>query len=97
MYWGKQTFPKPLQTFGEFTANKKTNAFNKSDQEGCDWNFLSAVISLQGRAKSEGGNAVVNIHSVYKNKDFVSETEYQCGAGAFVSGAALRGTVVKLP
>ena len=50
---------------GEFTSNKKTNAANKSDQEACDLAFISAVIGLQQRARKEGGNAVVNIHSVY--------------------------------
>jgi len=97
LFWGGQKFPTPLQTFGTYTANKKTNAFNKSDQEACEINFTSAVISLQERARSEGGNAVVNIHSYYKKEDISSETEYECGAGTFVSGVALRGTVVKLP
>ena len=27
---------------------------------------------------------------------FVSQTEYQCGAGTFVAGVALKGTLVKL-
>jgi hypothetical protein len=97
LFWGDQKYPKPTQTYGEFTANKKTNAFNKSDKEACEWNFASAVISLQERARKEGGNAVVQIHSVYRNDDMVSDTEYECGVGSFVSGVALRGTVVKLP
>ena len=97
LFWGDQKFPAPQQTFGTYTTNKKTNALNKSDQEACEINFASAVIALQDRARSEGGNAVVNIHSVYKNVDTSSDTEYDCGAGTFVSGVALRGTVVKLP
>jgi hypothetical protein len=97
LFWGDQKFPTPQQTFGTFTANKKTNAVNKSDQRACEINFASAVISLQARAHEEGGNAVVNIHSVYRNQDVSSDTEYECGAGTFVSGVALRGTVVKLP
>jgi hypothetical protein len=44
----------------------------------------------------EGGNAVTNIHSVYKNAPFNSDSEYECGAGAIMGGVALRGTVVKL-
>lgn len=97
MFWGNQSFPTPVQTMGTYTSNKKTNFFNKSDKEGCEWVWLSAAKALQERAKREGGNAVVNIKSYYKSNEFVSETEYECGAGAILGGVALRGTVVKLP
>ncbi|MGQ0618678.1 MAG: excinuclease ATPase subunit [Panacagrimonas sp.] len=96
-YWGEQAYPDGAQLMGSYTANKKTNFFNKSDKEGCEWAWLSAMLSLQDRARSEGGNAVVNIHSVYRNGEFKSETEYECGAGAVMGGVALRGTVAKLP
>jgi hypothetical protein len=88
--------PKAAQTLGTYTSNKKTNFANKSDKEGCEWAFLSAMIALKERALAEGGNAVVNIQSYYKKAEFSSATEYECGAGAFVGGVALRGTVVKL-
>jgi hypothetical protein len=88
--------PKAAQTLGTFTSNKKTNFANKSDEEGCKVAFLSAMIALRDRALREGGNAVVNIHSVYKNEQFKSDTEYECGAGKIMGGVALRGTVVKL-
>ncbi len=87
---------KAAQTLGTFTSNKKTNFANKSDEEGCKIAFLSAMIALRDRALREGGNAVVNIHSVYKNEPFKSDTEYECGAGKIMGGVALRGTVVKL-
>lgn len=96
-YWADQSSPKPAQTMGSFTSNKKTNAANKSDKEACEWAWLSAMLSLQERARLEGGNAVVDVHSVYKNAVFRSATEYECGAGAIMAGVALRGTVVKLP
>jgi hypothetical protein len=96
-FWGSQSYPKGGKELGTYTSNKKTNFFNKSDKEGCEWAWLSAMLALQDRAKQEGGNAVVNIHSVYKSQDFSSETEYECGAGSVMGGVALRGTVVKLP
>lgn len=96
-YWGDQSYPAPVQKMGEYTSNKKTNAVNKSDTGACQWAFLSAMISLQQRAKAEGGNAIVDIHSVYKNEEFRSTTEFECGAGKIMAGVALRGTVVKLP
>lgn len=96
LFWGTQKTPAIDRKMGEFTSNKKTNAANKSDQEACDLAFISAVIGLQQRARKEGGNAVVNIRSVYKNEDSDSPTEFICGAGKIIAGVALRGTVVKL-
>jgi hypothetical protein len=96
LYFGKTKFSDPAQRSGTFTANKKTNFFNKSDREGCEWVFLSAALALQARARELGGNAVVNISSVLKNQEFVSETEYECGAGNIVGGVALRGEVVTI-
>lgn len=95
LYFGKQKSPKAAKQLGEWKTNKKTNAFNKSDKEACEWTFLSAVLELQERAEKEGGNAVVNIVSNYKNQVTSSETEYMCGNGALMSGVALKGSVIK--
>lgn len=88
--------PKAAKTIGTYVSNKKTNFANKSDKEGCEWAFLSAMLTLKERAVTEGGNAVINIESYYKKNVVSSATEYECGAGAFVGGVTLRGTVVKL-
>ncbi len=96
LYFGDQKHPKVIQELGVFATNKKTNAFGKSDRVACDWVFLSAVIQLQQRALREGGNAVIDIKSNYKNIEFVSDDEYRCGAGNVVAGVALIGTVVKI-
>ncbi|ADT88337.1 excinuclease [Vibrio sp. Vb2880] len=95
-FFGDQAHPAVLKTMGEFKTNKKTNAFNKSDEEACQWVFLSAMIALKDRAIKEGGNAVVNIKSNYKNNLTSSEDTFQCGAGAVIAGVALTGEVVKL-
>jgi len=96
LYFGKQKTPAVDKRIGEYTSNKKTNGFNKGDQEACDIAFISAAAALQDRARREGGNAVINIRSVYRNDNVASETEYLCGSGAVMSGVALRGTVVTL-
>ncbi|USD39014.1 excinuclease ABC subunit A [Ferrimonas sp. SCSIO 43195] len=96
MVFGEEHQLTPVQEFGEFTSNKKTNAFAKSDQTACNWAFLSAVKSLQERAVKSGGNAVINIRSYYKKNDFRSATEFQCGAGTIMAGVTLVGDVVKL-
>lgn len=81
---------------GNYVTNKKTNAFNKSDEEACRWVMLSALLSLQERVKAVGGNAIVNIESYYKKKPMASRSEYECHAGAIMAGVALRGDVVTL-
>ena len=96
LYFGDQKHPKVEKSFGEWQTNKKTNGFNKSDKEACEWVFLSAALELQERAGKEGGNAVVGIYSNYKNHKHSSSTEYMCGSGALMSGVALKGEVVKL-
>lgn len=95
-YFGDTSHPKVEETFGEYGSNKKTNAFNKSDKEACQWVFLSAMISLKQRVDKEGGNAVINIKSNYKGNLSSSDTEFRCGAGTFMAGVALTGTVVTL-
>ncbi|EGQ8102506.1 TPA: excinuclease [Vibrio parahaemolyticus] len=95
-YFGEQKFPTVEAEFGEFKTNKKTNAFNKTDEEACNWVFLSAMIALKERAIKEGGNAVVDIKSNYKNNLTSSSDTFQCGAGTMIAGVALTGKVVKL-
>jgi uncharacterized protein YbjQ (UPF0145 family) len=95
-YFGDQKPGKIEKTIGEFRSNKKTNAFNKTAKAACQWAFLGAMESLKARAIREGGNAVINIKSNYKNNMTSSNTTYQCGSGAFVAGVALVGTVVKI-
>jgi uncharacterized protein YbjQ (UPF0145 family) len=96
LFFGNQAYPKAQKELGEWKTNKKTNGFNKSAKEACEWTFLSAVLELQERAVKEGGDAVVGIKSNWKNQETVSDTEYVCADGSLMSGVALKGTVVKL-
>ncbi|WP_322032744.1 excinuclease ABC subunit A [Paraburkholderia sp. J76] len=96
LYFAGQPHPAVAKTLGQFSTNKKTNAFGKSDEAACQHVFLSAVAELQERARKEGGNAVINIKSNYKNELRESATEFTCGAGAMVAGVALVGDVVTL-
>lgn len=94
--FGETSIGSVAKNHGEFRTNKKTNAFGKSDEKACKWAFLSAMITLRDRAVAEGGNAVINIRSNYKNNVTSSETTFQCGAGAIMAGVALVGDVVTL-
>ena len=94
--FGKTLIGSVAKNHGEFRTSKKTNAFGKSDEKACKWAFLSAMITLRDRAAAEGGNAIINIRSNYKNNISSSETTFQCGAGAIMAGVALVGDVVTL-
>lgn len=95
-YMKGQEHPEVAQDLGVFTSNRRTNAFNKSDEEACEIAFLSAVISLQERARKQGGDAVVDIRSITKHNDLESPTQYRCVAGTMIANVALEGRVVRL-
>jgi hypothetical protein len=95
-YFGDQKHGKVISSHGNFVSNKKTNAFNKSDEEACQWVLLSTLLSFQKRVKAEGGNAVINLESYYKKNSFKSNSQYECHAGAIMAGVTLKGDVVKL-
>ncbi|HEV2676096.1 MAG TPA: hypothetical protein VGV37_16350 [Aliidongia sp.] len=95
-FFATQNPPAIDQTYGEFVTNRKTDSFGRSDEDACRWAMLSALRELRDRANQLGGDAVVNIVSYYKKKVVASETDYECHAGEFVAGVALKGTVVKL-
>ena len=96
-YFGDRTHSQPLQTFGVHTSERRTFAPVRTDAEACQRAFIEALASLRDTAKARGANAVVNIKSIYKNREFVSDTQYECRAGYFVTGVALEGRLVKLP
>lgn len=79
------------KTFKEAVSNKKTNAFNKTDEEACAWALRSVLLSFQENAKKNGGNAVVNLVSYYKKNEYKSTTQYECHAGAMVAGVTMKG------
>jgi uncharacterized protein YbjQ (UPF0145 family) len=94
-YMSGQKHPNTGREFGEFKSNKRTNAFNKTDQEACEIAFLSAIISLQNRALKLGADAVVDIKSISKTGNLTSATSYRCAAGNVVANVVLTGRVVK--
>ena len=95
-YFAGQPAPGTGKDLGEYVTNKKTNSFGRPDEEACRWAMISAMKELGERAVAEGGDTVINIVSYYKKNTFSSASEYECHAGAFVAGVALKGTVVKL-
>lgn len=95
-YFGDAKTPKVSQRLGEDVANRKTNAFNKSDEMACQWAFLSAMVALKEKAQRLGANAVINIRSYSDRVEKSSETEYECTVGNVVAGVALKGVYAKV-
>jgi hypothetical protein len=91
-----QATPKVIKRFATDVSNPKTNGFGKSDDFGCKWAALSALIDLQDGAKRHGANAVIDLVSYYRKKEYKSTTDFECHAGALVIGVALRGTYAKV-
>ena len=85
-----------VSRMGEDVANRKTNAANKSDVEACRWVALSVLKALQDNARQRGANAVVDIVSYYKKNETRSTTTYECHAGTWTAGVALKGTYAKV-
>jgi len=96
LYFGDKSHPRVARSYGEYSTNKKTNAFNKSDKVACEWAFLSAVLQLQRKAAQLGGDAVINIKSNYNRNETSSTKTFKCAVGNIIAGVALKGTVVKL-
>jgi len=91
-----QTPPAVLKTFSSDVSNQKTNGVGKSDEFGCKWAALSALINFQNSAKREGANAVINLVSYYKKNETKSPVTIECHAGAMIIGVALKGTYAKI-
>lgn len=92
LYFGSKNKPAVERTFGEYSTNKKTNSFNKSDKEACEWAFMSAIIQLQHKAAQLGANAVIDIKSNYDKIETSSSSTFKCAAGNMITGVALKGT-----
>lgn len=93
LYFADQETPAIETKLEEIRSNRKTNSVGKSDKGGCEWAFLSVVKALQAKAKEMGADAIINITSDY-GEEFSSKEEYECHAGATVTGVVLKGTPV---
>ncbi len=95
-YMKGQAHPAVVEDLGQLRSNKRTNAFNKSDEAACQIAFLSAVIAFQESAQAMDGDAIVDLRSITKGNELESATQYRCVAGNVVANVALSGRVVRL-
>lgn len=94
-YFVGQSHPAATKTIGTWTSNRSSRGAFRSDDESCKVAFLSALIRLQERAQTEGGNAIINIKSITRGTKTESATQYRCVAGSMIVHVGLEGTVIK--
>ena len=95
-YFAGQDAPAAEQPFTIHTSERKTFAPTRTEREACDQSFIEALAALRDAARAAGANAVVNIKSLYKNREFRSATQYECRLGYFAAGVTLEGKLVRL-
>ena len=91
-----QATPKVIRRLATDVTNPKTSGVGKSDDFGCKWAALTALINLQDGAKRHDANAVIDIVSYYRKVEYKSSTDFECHAGDVFIGVALRGTYAKI-
>lgn len=96
-YFGENPYPQVRQTFGVHTSERRSFAPIYTDEEACRRAFVEALAGLRDAAKARGANAVVEIKSIYKNREFRSDTQFECRAGYFSTLVTLEGRLVTLP
>jgi uncharacterized protein YbjQ (UPF0145 family) len=88
--------PSPRRTFTLEVSDNTTSTFQRTPEEACRRNVLSALIRLEGLAKRVGANAVIDIASFNAPATFRSATDIQCLNGAFMGSLVLKGTLVQV-
>lgn len=96
LYFGNQPHKKVVKDFGIVRTMKRTNGVGKSDMEACQRSFVSGLVALQHEATKRGGNAVINIKTIWKNQVSESADTFECGAGTLMAGMTVTGTVVQI-
>ncbi|PLY03796.1 MAG: hypothetical protein C0623_00140 [Desulfuromonas sp.] len=95
-YMKGQKHGKTRNASREYTANKRARKFGRSAEQACENAFISALLAFQDRASREGRNAVIDLYSVTKNKDYVDREKYSCLVGGMMTNVALRGKVADI-
>ncbi len=86
--------PKTNQKLGNWSSKRSTRGIGRSDEAACEIAFISAVISLQTRAQREGGDALVDLHSVSEGEG-AEDGSYECVAGSTVVHVRVSGDVIR--
>jgi hypothetical protein len=94
-HWSGQPMPAGVQTLSIHTSERKTFLPTRTEKEACDQSFIEALAALRDAARKAGADAVVDIKSLHKNREFRSATQYECRLGYFAAGVTLEGKLAK--
>jgi hypothetical protein len=94
-HWSGQAMPDGVQSVSIHTSERKTFLPTRTEKEACDQSFLEALAALRDAARKAGADAVVDIKSLHKNREFRSATQYECRLGYFAAGVTLEGKLAK--
>lgn len=92
---GATTPEMAAPSLGQEHVNRRTTSGGKDPVFACHWAALSGLITLQENAKKHGANAVVDLHSFYKEKTFKDPVNFECYSGNFLTGVTLKGTYAR--
>lgn len=95
LFFGHRKHGGAAQPIGSWKSSK-SSSIGDNPEAACQRSFLTAIVSLQRRAKKEGGDAVTNINSYYGYRETSSDVTYVCRLGEHRAAVALTGTVVRI-
>lgn len=93
---GATTPEMAAHSLGQEHVNRRTTSGGKDPVFACHWAALSGLITLQENAKKHGANAVIDLHSFYKEKTFKDPVNFECYSGNFLTGVTLKGTYARI-
>ncbi|MES2611835.1 MAG: excinuclease ATPase subunit [Pseudomonadota bacterium] len=90
--------PAPQGTatpLGEDYLHRRTSNIGKDLVFACHWAALSGLIALQENARKRGANAVVELHSVYKEKAVKDPVHFECHQSSYQTVVGFKGSYVR--
>ncbi|MDP6374321.1 MAG: hypothetical protein QF515_02720 [Pseudomonadales bacterium] len=86
----------PVRSFGTFSANSEIGYADKTADSSCTQAFISALVSLQQRARLEGANAVLYPSTEPSSESTSASLSFRCDIGVLNTSVSLHGEVVIL-
>jgi uncharacterized protein YbjQ (UPF0145 family) len=83
-------------THMEETVTGKIRGSGPEEVESCKRAALRALVAYQTKAKKMGANAVIDMVGFFKEKPFISQSQFQCHAGSRTVVVVFKGTFAKV-
>lgn len=97
--------PELSLSFGKYVAGnvlkqdvktvQRITIEGKTEEEICQWVFLSAVKRLQERALEIGASKIANISSYNNHKEYKSISKYECHIEGNTGSVALKANLIQ--